>query len=486
MIRLKEIIKNINYRRLCDFADCDIHGVCADSRKVGSGYLFVALKGRHYDGHNFAEAALVSGAKALVLERDLALKEKVNRILVNDSRLALALIAANFFGHPAKKLKLTGITGTNGKTTTSYLIEKILQASNRPSAVAGTVNYRIGKMIQPAVNTTPQAERLQSFLQQAVELGSEYAIIEVSSHALDQGRIAGLDFAQAVFTNLSAEHLDYHGDIDSYFACKSRLFKGLNASSWAIINKDDPYGKRLIKLTPAKVLTYGLSEDAAVRAGDISLKPDGIKAAISTPAGTIEIESRLLGRHNVYNILAASAWAFAQGIALPAIAAGIKDCGCVCGRLERVDCGQDFFVFIDYAHTDDALRNILTALRQISKRKIILVFGCGGDRDRSKRSRMGRIASELADIVIITTDNPRSEDPGQINAEILQGLSRHRQNCRVVIDRSLAIEQALGLAKSKDIVVIAGKGHESRQIFADKIVPFSDRRAVEKALRCLV
>ena len=484
-MKLKELIKDLVYRRIENVTDCEIEGVSCNSHNIAPGYLFVAIKGERLDGHNFVTYAIDKGAKAIILQKDVPVKKGIAKILVEDSRIALACVSAAFFAYPAKRLKTIGITGTNGKTTVSYLIEKILGCAGHSSGVIGTVDYRLGDKQYRAINTTPQADILQSFLQEILLAKSRYAIIEVSSHAIAQHRIDFIDFSTAIFTNLSPEHLDYHGNLDNYFSCKSSLFKGLSAGAVAIINADDPYGQELQKEASSKALTYGIEQLAQIKAKDLKLGIDRLKFTAITPRGNIEIASPLIGRHNVYNILAAISAAFAEDIDFSHIASGIEACACVPGRLERIDCGQDFLVFIDYAHTEDALKKILRALRALSKNKIILVFGCGGDRDKLKRPKMGKVATEFSDFVILTTDNPRSEDPEFIISDIIKGIDKKTNNYKVVLDRFAAIKDALSLAQNRDIVVIAGKGHESSQIFADKTIHFNDREAVEEILQCL-
>ena len=364
--------------------------------------------------------------------------------------------------------------------------------------MVGTVNYRIGNKVYGAtcpvrnktskvqisngVNTTPQAEILQSFLQKIVLAKSKYAIIEVSSHALAQRRVDCIDFSTAIFTNLSREHLDYHGNLDNYFSCKLSLFERLGPDAFAVINVDDSYGRKLAKKVNSRILSYGIKHPAQVQARNLKLGVQKSQFTVVTPRGNIEIESLLIGRHNVYNVLAAISAAFVENINFSHIASGIKAVSSVCGRLERIDCAGDFWVFVDYAHTEDALKKILQTLRNLNKNRIILVFGCGGDRDKAKRPKMGRVATELSDSVIITCDNPRSENPRDIVSDIIRGIDKKRNNYEVLLDRFQAIRRALSVARHRDIVVIAGKGHESSQIFADRVIPFNDREVVKKIL----
>ncbi len=494
-MRLKELIENLDYERLENFSNYEIKGMSCNSERIRPGYLFVAIKGERFDGHSFLKAAINKGAGAVILQKDLPLKKKIAKILVSDSQAALSSASAAFFGYPAKILKTTGITGTNGKTTISYLIEKILGCAGKTCGVIGTVNYRIGNKVyegpNPAivrkgwVNTTPQVDILQSFLQEIVLAKSKYAIIEVSSHALAQRRVDGVDFSTAVFTNLSHEHLDYHGTLSNYFSCKASLFERLAPRAWAIVNVDDVWGRKLLKATKAKVLSYGIKHSAQIYAKDLDLEIDRSRFTVVTPRGHIAIESPLIGRHNVYNILAAVACAFVEDINFSHIISGVKTLSCVPGRLQRVDCGQSFLIFIDYAHTDDALSKVLNSLRQISENKIILVFGCGGDRDKAKRPKMGKVATELSDLAIITCDNPRSENPRQIIDDVVRGIDKKKNNYKIVLDRFKAIREALSCADKNDTVLITGKGHESSQIFANRTIHFNDRETVEKILQCL-
>ncbi len=481
-MRLQELISNLDYRRVDKSLDCEIKGISCNSACIRPGYLFVAIKGSRLNGHSFVKQAIDKGAKAIILQEDLALHNEVTKILVPDSQTALAYACASFFGHPTKSLKVIGITGTNGKTTVSYLIEKILASAKVPCGVIGTVNYRSARRKLPALNTTPQADTLQRLMRQLLLDKSRYAIMEVSSHALRQRRVEAIDFCSAIFTNLSKEHLDYHRSLTNYFSSKARLFERLTPGAWAIINADEDYGRKLIKITKAKVLTYGIEQAARIQARDLSLNLKRSRFRVLTPKGEMEILSPLIGRHNVYNILAAISAAFIEEIKFSDIVSGIKGLGAVPGRLERIDCGQQFSVFVDYAHTVDGLEKILWALKPNANNKIILVFGCGGDRDKTKRPLMGRLATKLSDFVIITSDNPRSERPQRIIADILQGISRKANNYKVILDRFQAIQEALSMARKGNIVVIAGKGHECSQLFANKTIPFNDSEAVRKIL----
>ena len=482
-MKLKELIKGLPCKRLENISDCEIKGISCNSNSIHPGYIFVAIEGAKFDGHYFLNQAIDRGAKAIIMQKDLPLKAKAAKILVSDSQAALACVCASFFAHPAKKLRTIGITGTNGKTTVSYLIEQILACAGRPCGLIGTINYRVGGKVYPAVNTTPQADTLQSLLQEIVLAKSKYAIMEVSSHALAQRRVETINFSSAIFTNLTNEHLDYHGSIANYFACKASLFEKLNTHAWAIINVDDPYGRKLLKKVKSSTLTFGIDEAAQIRAESLKLDIEKSRFRVVTPQGKIAVESSLIGKHNVYNILAAISAALIEKVDPAHIVSGIKQNFAVPGRLERVDCGQNFLTFVDYAHTQDALRNTLQTLRQAGKGRIVCVFGCGGDRDKTKRPQMGRVASELSDFVIVTSDNPRSEDPRGIISDVLRGMDKKAGNYKVILDRFQAIQDALTNACKNDIILIAGKGHESEQIFADKTTFFNDRAVIEEILK---
>jgi UDP-N-acetylmuramoyl-L-alanyl-D-glutamate--2,6-diaminopimelate ligase len=372
------------------------------------------------------------------------------------------------------------VTGTNGKTTITYLLESILAAAGKSSGVIGTVNYRVGGRIIPSKNTTPGVLDNQMFLADLRREQVSHAVMEVSSHALAQGRVDKIDFRSAIFTNLTGDHLDFHGSMENYFEAKSRLFTGLPADSYAIINIDDAWGPRFLRMVRAKSLTYGIdrASDVQAKAPRYGLKGSHFKVAF--PGGVVEIRTVFTGKHNVYNILAAFAAALGEGIAPELIKKGIESLKNVPGRLERVDAGQDFFVFIDYAHTHDGLKNVLEALRDVPHKKLIVVFGCGGDRDRTKRRLMGAVACSLADLSILTSDNPRSEDPRAIISEIIPGFTKN--NYEVVVDRHEAIRRALSVARAGDIVLLAGKGHETYQVLKEGTIDFVERDIVENLI----
>ena len=456
--------------------------VTHDSRAVQPGSVFVAVRGLAVDGNQFAEAALRKGAAVVVSEA--AAPPGVPWVRVPDAREALALLSAAALGDPARALQLVGVTGTNGKTTTAYLIDAALRAHGRRVGLLGTVQYRIGDRVAEAVRTTPESSDLQALFKEMVEAGCSHAVLEVSSHSLELKRVHGSAFRVAVFTNLTRDHLDFHGDMNRYFAAKRILFDSLLLpDGHAILNADDDRSAGIATTTRGRVWTYGIDRPADIRARDVSLSLDGTRFHVDSPAGSYEMKTPLLGRFNVSNLLAAFGASLALGIPPENAIAGLVSLPGVPGRLERVAAGQDFTVVVDYAHTDDALKNLLETVRELRPRRIITVFGCGGDRDRTKRPLMGAVASRLSDVVVVTSDNPRSEPPESILEEIQRGMNGTRGAERhVIVDRREAIGRALEMARPGDAVVIAGKGHEGYQVLRDRTVPFDDRQVARDAL----
>jgi UDP-N-acetylmuramoyl-L-alanyl-D-glutamate--2,6-diaminopimelate ligase len=487
MRRIAELLQNVPHRLMAGSMCCPIQHLTADSREVVAGSLFVALRGTQTDGHRFLDTALDRGAAALVVEAlTPRLLQRVQAegqtvVQVQHSSGALGMMASTFYDHPSRSLRLLGVTGTNGKTTTTYIIEAILQAAGKTVGVVGTVNYRYAGKQLPAPQTTPGAPQLQALLCDMVKADVSDVIMEVSSHALDQERVRGCEFAVSAFTNLSRDHYDYHGTEEAYFASKMRLFRELPAQ-WHVINLDDPFGRRLVHMTRARLLTYGLTSEATLKPHDVDHSLDGIRFALPTTKGRLAVRSPLVGRHNVYNLLAGIAIALALDVEAGAIIEGIARLQCVPGRLERIDGGQDFHVFVDYAHTPDALEQILRALRDETPGRLITVFGCGGDRDPGKRPLMGRVATALSDETIITSDNPRTEDAQSIIDDIVAGVEPTRAYVTIV-ERRQAIAEAIRMARLHDTVLIAGKGHEDYQILGTQRVPFDDREIAREALR---
>jgi UDP-N-acetylmuramoyl-L-alanyl-D-glutamate--2,6-diaminopimelate ligase len=461
-----------------------ITSLAYDSRRVKPGSLFFAIRGEKADGHDFVEHALERGAVAIASERTAPPRLAERWIRVVHARRALAEAARTFFGDPVSQLQLVGITGTNGKTTTAFLLHSILQAAGKHPGLFGTVEYRVGGRTLPAVRTTPESVDLLSYFADLVAAGGRAAIMEVSSHALAQERVWGIQFLAAVFTNLTRDHLDYHKDFEHYFAAKRRLFEGVGAPppELAVLNLDDPWSRRLLELPLKRLVTYGISSDAHVKVRNFTQNLVGVRATLMTPQGKLELESPLVGRANIENILAAVATAEALGVPEETIRQGIADLKSVPGRFERVSEGQPFLVIVDYAHTDDALRNVLKTARELTRNRLIVVFGCGGDRDRAKRPLMGETAGSLSDLAVLTSDNPRTEDPIRIMSDAIVGLQRAKKPYFTEVDRRAGIRKALAEAGDGDVVLIAGKGHETYQVLKDEIIPFDDREVVRQLL----
>jgi UDP-N-acetylmuramoyl-L-alanyl-D-glutamate--2,6-diaminopimelate ligase len=467
-----------------------IGGLDYDSRRVRPGWCFVAMRGETTDGNRYIDAALQAGATAVVSD-SLPPRPGVAWAQVLHGRRALARLSANFYNRPAERLLITGITGTNGKTTTLFLLHAMLQAGGRKSALVGTVEYRIGDEVLPAPHTTPEALELNQLFARAVEAGCTEAAMEVSSHALEQQRVYGVPFDVAVFTNLTRDHLDYHRTMEEYFASKAILFQGLGTEPprVAVINAEDEYGRRLLKLCKkdTELITYGI-ETGDFHARNLRIESAGVRFDLVTPQREIPIWSPLLGRVNVYNLVAASAAAYARNVEPKAIAEAANQLARVAGRFERVDAGQPFTVIVDYAHTDDALRNLTAVARDFLAQRggsgrVITVFGCGGDRDRSKRPLMGEAAGKGSDFVVLTSDNPRSENPLDIMNDALPGLQRSGVRYTMEPDRSKAIDLAIHEAQPGDIVLIAGKGHEKFQVTIAGAAPFDDIEVARNALQ---
>lgn len=466
-MRLSTLIKDL---KIVSFrgGDPEIKGISSNSKQVREGYLFVAIKGEKDDGHRFIGEAIKRGAVAVV----------------EGSRLVISELAVRFYNHPSSKLNLIGITGTNGKTTVSYLIKNILENFGKKVGLLGTINYEIGNRIIPATNTTPDALVLNSYLRDMVKENIDYVVLEVSSHSIAQQRIKGLDFNAGIFTNFGHDHLDYHQTIENYFRVKKSFFENLPLRSKAIINVDDPRYEELIKNVKAELFSYGIKRnaDVFVKKDSLSFSLKGSSFILSAFGREFVIESPLITEYDVHNILAAVTFCIEQELPIETIITSLKRFRGVPGRLQRIDCGQDFILFVDYAHTGEALKNVLTNLKRFADGgKLITIFGCGGDRDRQKRAQMGRISSELSDTVILTSDNPRSESPQAIIQDIAKGAKNDNQE--VILDREDAIEKGIDLAKKGDIVLIAGKGHEKYQVFKDTVVPFDD---VEVARRIIL
>jgi UDP-N-acetylmuramoyl-L-alanyl-D-glutamate--2,6-diaminopimelate ligase len=483
MVKLSQLLQALKEKEVSDPQDTEIERIFYDSRKIKKNSLFVAIKGFRTDGHRFINQALLRGAKAVVMEKRIPLGEGATGILVPDTREALALLADRFYHHPSRKIKLIGITGTNGKTTTSYLTHSILTSNKKGCGLLGTIAHKIGSKTIPAQITTPESLDLQFLLSQLVEKKIKYAVMEVSSHSLELSRIERVKFSIAVFTNLSIDHLDFHQTIENYLEAKTRLFTRLGKRAFAIINIDDPRSRYIKERTPCSILTYGIERKADVKARKINLSLEGSSFKVKTPEGDLDINLPLPGKHNVYNALAAIGVSSLLKIPPSAIEKGLERVRNIPGRFERIDEGQDFWVIVDYAHTDNALERVLATCRELIKGRIILVFGCGGDRDRSKRPLMGEAAAKYSDCTIITNDNPRSEEPLNIASSIEVGIKRGNGRYTIILDRREAIRRGMEEAAPGDLVLIAGKGHETTQTIGTQVLPFDDREVARKILK---
>jgi UDP-N-acetylmuramoyl-L-alanyl-D-glutamate--2,6-diaminopimelate ligase len=465
--------------------------VTHDSRGCSPGSVFVAIRGEKTDAHKFIPQAIAQGAIAVISESQCSNENVPAWIQVKNVRVALPRAAAAVHGHPAGRLKLVGVTGTNGKTTTAHLIDSIIRASEGTSAIFGTINHRVGDEVAVALNTTPEGSDIQRMLNRAVAAGCRSAVMEVSSHAIELHRADALKFAVAVFTNLTRDHLDFHHTMENYFAAKEKLFNGALESrpDASVINVDDDYGRRLFGSARGDRISYGFGSRTDVGTDDFELSPQGLRFTASTPLGRVAIASPLVGRFHVYNILAAIATGLALGASLTDIARGIAECRTVSGRFEQVTLNGSglrapFAVFVDYAHTDDALKNVLRTAREIAgSGRVITVFGCGGDRDRTKRAPMGEIAGSMSDVAIVTSDNPRTEDPDAIIADIEAGLSKIARPHIKLADRREAIVFAIEEAREGDVVLIAGKGHETYQILGEQRIHFDDHEVAREAMK---
>jgi UDP-N-acetylmuramoyl-L-alanyl-D-glutamate--2,6-diaminopimelate ligase len=500
-MELRKILEGLEIKKLMGNPLQEITGIAYHSKRVEEGFLFAAIRGLEFDGHRFLEEAVERGAKALLIEEG---GEVPNRtmIIVPNSRQALARVSSNFYGNPSSKVKLIGITGTNGKTTTTYLLESIFKKAGYSVGVIGTINYRFGQKTISAPNTTPESLDLQRILWEMAKEGTSHVIMEVSSHGLDLDRVFGCQFDGVIFTNFTSDHLDYHKTLEHYFDNKRKLFsesliKSQKPKRFAVTNRDDPKGEEIVQGIDLPVIRYGLNSSCDVSADQVVSTFEGLSCRMRTPKGEFIVHSKLMGEFNLYNILAAVATGIGMEIPLEAIKNGVEELEGVSGRFEKVENQKRIHVVVDYAHTHDALERVLLGLRSIERGKIITVFGCGGDRDRTKRPLMGEVAGRHSDLAILTSDNPRTEDPLTIIDEVEKGLKslplrewhqddvgswRSMKGYLKVPDRREAIRIAIGLAQPLDTVLIAGKGHEDYQIIGKKKFPFDDRVEAKKAL----
>ena len=480
--------------------DASFEGLSYDSRTVKAGDLFVAIRGFRFDGHDFIEDAVQKGAAAILMEEGRTLPETSTGIAVSqDTRAALAAVSAAFYGHPSRKLTVIGVTGTKGKTTTTHLIRNVLRRAGIETGLIGTVHNLVGEQVLPVAHTTPEAPELQSLMARMVSAGCSAVVMEVSSHALALKRVDGTAFDVAVLTNIGRDHLDFHQSLEAYLDAKKKLFYALGEShpghpsdrKFAVVNLDDPNSEGFMRASPVRCVTFGINEKAMVRACDVLLEPSATEFSLVMGGQKIGVRIPMPGRFNVYNALAAASVAYGMGIDSKTVVEALESSTSVRGRAEVVDEGQSFTVLVDYAHTPDSLQNILETIRETSNGEVIVIFGCGGDRDRGKRPLMGKIAAALADRIIITSDNPRSEEPEAIMDEIESGvidfLKSHREGIRLkdyrkVTSRFDAIKQGILMARPGDVVLIAGKGHETYQVFKNKTVPFDDVAVARRIL----
>ncbi len=473
-MKLKDLFISVDE----EFANTEISGFTADSRSIKKGEAFICIKGAAFDGHSAANEVLSKGAAVIIAERDLGIK---NQIIVNDTREVLAEMSANYFGNPAKSLKLIGVTGTNGKTSVTYMVKQMLETLGHKVGLIGTIHNLIGDIEVPTNNTTPGAYELNSLFAQMRDEGCEYVVMEISSHALDQKRVFGLEFEAAVFTNLTQDHLDYHKTMENYFLAKSKLF---DKAKTAIINFDDSYAQKLAERLSYKAVTYSLiSNESTFSAKDIDLRPDGVSYKFVGFNTINKINLSIGGKFTVYNSMAAICVLLELGFGLSDVAEAMEKIKGVKGRAEIVPTGKNFTVVIDYAHTPDGLINILRSFKPFKESRLVVLFGCGGDRDKTKRAIMGKAAAQYADYVIVTSDNPRSEDPSSIIEDILEGIVDTKTSYKVIENRVEAINFAIKNAKSNDIIILAGKGHETYQILKDGKIHLDEREIVAEALK---
>ncbi|MBC9783248.1 UDP-N-acetylmuramoyl-L-alanyl-D-glutamate--2,6-diaminopimelate ligase [Heliobacterium chlorum] len=499
-MELSKILANVEVREIRWTGETDdlqrlmqskleISGLAYDSRQVAPGFLFFCIPGQKTDGHNYAAQAVERGAAVLVVERFVDLK--VPQIRVSSTRESLALAAGSFYGHPSEQLLMIGVTGTNGKTTTTYMIEAVLKAKGYSVGVIGTIGNQLGEKRWPAGHTTPESLDLQKLLAEMRADGADAVVMEVSSHSLDQHRVLGVNFDIAAFTNLTQDHLDYHQTLENYRAAKGKLFRELGQKETkkgilkrAVINADDPSADYFLQVSSVPSVTYGVEEDAAIQAKDWDVTPQGARCTVQYPGGTVDMTLQLTGRFNISNSLTAFTVGFIVGMEPEQIVEALQSLRGVPGRFENVDQGQPFSVIVDYAHTPDGLVNVLNTAEALAEGKIVTVFGCGGDRDRTKRPIMGGVVAEMSDIAVVTSDNPRTENPHQIIEDILPGVQAVPGiEYKVEPDRKQAIALALSMANPGDLVMIAGKGHENYQIVGKEVLPFDDREVARQVLR---
>ncbi|MGM0471329.1 MAG: UDP-N-acetylmuramoyl-L-alanyl-D-glutamate--2,6-diaminopimelate ligase [Bacillota bacterium] len=489
MKKLDSLLTGLDFEVLQGELETKIAGIAYDSREVQENYLFVCIEGFTHDGHDFITEAVANGANSILVTRDIDLSSEITVIKVSDTRSSLAKVSSAFYDYPSQQLTVVGVTGTNGKTTNTYLIDSILEEAGHQTGLIGTIKNKIGERTFDSQRTTPEALDIASLLAEMVEEGVTHVVMEVSSHALDLQRVAGVDFDVAIFTNITQDHLDFHESFADYLAAKQKLFTNFDgADKTAIINIDDPNSDQFISVTEGEIITYSIEKDANLRATEITVNPTGVEFVADTMKGKIELDLNITGLFNVYNTLSAIGAALSLKISPQDIKSGLEQVQGVAGRFEIIEGTTDFGVIVDYAHTPDSLRNILETAQDFVEGRIIVVFGCGGDRDRDKRPIMGQVATTLADFAVITSDNPRSEDPKEIIADIQAGIEAEGkiegvdEDYVIIEDRAQAIDYGIQQAESDDLVFIVGKGHENYQTFKDKTVPFDDREVARESL----
>lgn len=488
MNKLEKMIENLTSYEISESpSGVEVTGISYHSGRVEPGSTFVCVQGFHVDGHEFINQAIANGAKVIVIEKDVPQKSGIIYIKVPDSREALSKLSTAFYDYPTEKLNLVGVTGTNGKTTTTYMVESILRHANLKTGMVGTIRNKIGDQILPTARTTPESLDLFELFYKMRQVDVTHAVMEVSSHALELKRVLDLSFKVGVFTNITQDHLDFHDSLDNYRVAKGKLFKKLTPDGIGVINIDDPSGQYMVEQCDGKVFTYGIEQDADIKASQIDVKMSGVSYRVETPVGKTQLNLQFTGYFNVYNSLAAIGVGLAFKIPLETIKMALESMSGVAGRFEQVDCGQEFGVIVDYAHTPDAMENVLKTAKQIIDGRTIVVFGCGGDRDRTKRPIMGQVAAKYSELCILTSDNPRTEDPFQILHDVEAGILKMNQTIDydIIPDRREAIFRAVQEAKADDLVIILGKGHETYQIIKEETIDFDDRQVAREAINSL-
>lgn len=487
-MKIPELMQGIDYTLLAGSLEIEVRGLSYDSRQAKPGFLFVCIPGFKTDGHTFAGKAIENGATVIVAEREIDVPEGITLLMVANCRIVLAQLSSNFFHRPSEELRVVGVTGTNGKTTTTHLIQAILEEAGKKTGILGTLYARIEDIEKDLGRTTPESLDIEEFTGMVRDKNGEYLIMEVSSHALDLGRVDRISFDAAVFTNLTQDHLDYHKTMNEYKESKLKLFQQVadGEGKFAIVNADDPAAQDFIKVSGSACYTYAINNPADIRAVKLKSTMKGSRFTVVSKNKEFEVNMKLIGLFSVYNALAAISFAIQEGIDTNVIKTALEKMEGVAGRFEQVDCGQNFTVVVDYAHTPDGLENILKTGQEIKENRLITVFGCGGDRDRTKRPQMGKIAAQYSDFSIVTSDNPRSEEPEAIIDDILPGLnSIENAHFAKIVDRRDAIEHAIRLARKGDLVIIAGKGHETYQLVKDQVLHFDDREVAREILKGL-